>query len=86
LFFGLDHFLFLRFIAWLVPPWIPWHLFWAFFFGCAFLAAGVSTATKWMGAVGSDPDRDNVVAMVFRSALTEGIWARRNCGCAAQSK
>jgi hypothetical protein len=47
--FGLDHFLFLRFVASLVPPWIPWHLFWAFFFGCAFIAAGVSIATKWMG-------------------------------------
>jgi hypothetical protein len=51
--FGLDHFLFLRFVASLVPPWIPWHLFWAFFFGCAFIAAGVSIATKWMGQWGA---------------------------------
>ncbi len=47
--FGMDHFLFLRFVASLVPPWIPWHLFWAFFFGCAMVAAGISIATKWMG-------------------------------------
>jgi hypothetical protein len=51
--FGLDHFLFLRFVASLVPPWILWHLFWAFFFGCAFMAAGVSIATKWMGEWGA---------------------------------
>jgi hypothetical protein len=51
--FDLDHFLFLRFVASLVPPWIPWHLFWAFFFGCAFIAAGVSIATKWMGQWGA---------------------------------
>jgi hypothetical protein len=51
--FGLDHFLFLRLVASPVPPWIPWHLFWAFFFGCAFMAAGVSIATKWMGQWGA---------------------------------
>jgi hypothetical protein len=51
--FGIDHFLFLRFVAGLVPPWIPWHLFWSFFFGCAMVAAGVSIATKWVGVWGA---------------------------------
>jgi uncharacterized membrane protein len=51
--FGIDHFLFLRFVAGLVPPWVPWHMFWAFFFGCAMVAAGVSIATKWMGRWGA---------------------------------
>ena len=51
--FGVDHFLFLRFVASLVPPWIPWHLFWAFFFGCAMVAAGISIATRLMGRLGA---------------------------------
>jgi hypothetical protein len=28
---GLDHFLFFRLVASLVPLWIPWHLFWGVF-------------------------------------------------------
>jgi uncharacterized membrane protein len=37
----------------LVPPYMPWRLFWAYFVGCALLAASVSIATKiqvrWSG-------------------------------------
>jgi hypothetical protein len=83
---GLDHFLFFRFVASLVPPWIPWHLFWAFFCGCAFMAAGVSIATRWMGQLGATLIGTMFLLWFFVSALTEGTWARRNCGCAAQSK
>ena len=46
--FGIDHFLILHFIAGLVPRWIPGGLFWAYFTGIAFIAAGVSIATEWM--------------------------------------
>ena len=40
--FGVAHFTYLKETAALVPGWLPWHMVLAYFFGCAFLAAGVS--------------------------------------------
>ena len=40
--FGAAHFTYLKETASLVPAWLPAHLFWAYFFGCTFLAAGVA--------------------------------------------
>jgi uncharacterized membrane protein len=45
--FGIDHFVVLRFIATLIPSWIPFALFWSAFTGAAFIAAGVSIITRW---------------------------------------
>jgi uncharacterized membrane protein len=39
--FGLDHFLYVAFVASLVPAWIPEHVFWTYFCGAALIAAGV---------------------------------------------
>jgi uncharacterized membrane protein len=47
--FGITHFLILGFIASLVPAWMPWHMFWAYLTGAAFIAAGISIASKWLG-------------------------------------
>jgi hypothetical protein len=55
--FGIQHFLYARFIATLVPSWIPGHLFWAYFVGVAFVAAslsissqiGVRLSATWLG-------------------------------------
>jgi uncharacterized membrane protein len=44
--FGIQHFLYARFIATLVPSWIPGHLFWAYLVGVAFIAAALSIATQ----------------------------------------
>lgn len=44
--FGVQHFMYAGFIAFLIPSWIPGHLFWAYFTGGAFIAAGLSIATR----------------------------------------
>jgi uncharacterized membrane protein len=44
--FGTEHFTLAQQIAMLVPKWVPWHLFWTYFVGACFIAAGVSLATK----------------------------------------
>jgi uncharacterized membrane protein YphA (DoxX/SURF4 family) len=43
--FGTEHFTLTAAIASIVPPWIPWHLFWAYFVGACFIAAGLSLVT-----------------------------------------
>ncbi|RWY45992.1 DoxX family protein [Mucilaginibacter gilvus] len=40
--FGIQHFMYAGFVATLVPAWIPWHLFWAYFVGVAFIMASIS--------------------------------------------
>jgi uncharacterized membrane protein len=44
--FGTEHFTLTAAIASLVPKWIPWHLFWAYFVGACFIAAALSLVTK----------------------------------------
>ena len=40
--FGLSHFFYLQFTAPLIPSWLLWPVFWAYFTGTAYLAAGVA--------------------------------------------
>lgn len=44
--FGTEHFTLTSTIASIVPPWMPWHLFWAYFVGACFIAAPLSMVTR----------------------------------------
>jgi uncharacterized membrane protein YphA (DoxX/SURF4 family) len=44
--FGTEHFTLTTAIASIVPRWIPWHLFWAYFVGACFIAAALSLVTN----------------------------------------
>ena len=43
--FGTEHFTLNEAIASMVPAWIPWHQFWAYFIGACFIAAALSLVT-----------------------------------------
>lgn len=43
--FGLSHFAYLGLTAPLVPAWLPWHTFWAYFTGATYLAAAAAVLT-----------------------------------------
>ena len=44
--FGTEHFTRAEIIASIVPEWMPWHHFWAYFVGACFIAAALSLVTR----------------------------------------
>lgn len=46
IFSGVLHYRFHRGVAAIVPSWIPWRLFWAYFTGTALMAAGISIIVR----------------------------------------
>ncbi len=44
--FGTEHFTETEGVMSIIPAWIPWHRFWAYFVGACFIAAGLSLVTN----------------------------------------
>jgi uncharacterized membrane protein len=42
LIFPVLHFVYPKFVASIIPPWIPWHMFWTYFTAVTIFAAGLS--------------------------------------------
>jgi uncharacterized membrane protein len=51
--FAVQHFLYAKFVATIVPAWIPGRLFWSYFVGVAFVAAALAIVTRRMARIAS---------------------------------
>ncbi|MGA9185536.1 MAG: hypothetical protein WBZ32_09595 [Candidatus Acidiferrales bacterium] len=58
--FGTEHFTLTAAIASIVPAWIPWHEFWAYFVGACFIAAALSMVTRIQARLSA-----SLLALVF---------------------
>ncbi len=72
--FGTEHFTINRIIASMVPKVVPWHVFWAYFIGACFIAAGLSLVTKIQNRLAA-----SLLALtffLFVSLMDAPGWAR----------
>lgn len=51
--FGVAHFLYIDFTASMIPDWIPWRVFWAWFTGAGHIAAGLAIVLGVIPRTGS---------------------------------
>ena len=51
--FGVDHFVYTKFVASLVPTWIGGQIFWAYFAGVALIAGGIGMMVKRVARLAS---------------------------------
>jgi uncharacterized membrane protein YphA (DoxX/SURF4 family) len=72
--FGTEHFTLTDAIASIVPAWIPWHRFWAYFVGACFIAAALSWVTRIQTRLSA-----SLVALtffLFVALMDVPAWAR----------
>ena len=49
--FGLDHYFFPAGVSGIIPPWIPFHMFWVYFVGTCLILGGISIAIQKYAAL-----------------------------------
>lgn len=72
--FGTEHFTVTQAIASLIPKWIPWHQFWAYFVGACFIAAALSLVTRVQARLAA-----SLLALtffLFVALMDAPAWAR----------
>lgn len=67
-FFGTSHFVYLSLTTPLVPGWLPAPAFWAYFFGCTYVAAGVAVLFSVFARLAA------VLAAVQMGLFTLLVW------------
>jgi uncharacterized membrane protein len=72
--FGTEHFTITSQIAPMVPRWIPWHVFWAYFVGACFIAAGLSLVTKIQARFSAS--LLGLTFLLFVALMDVPAWAR----------
>jgi uncharacterized membrane protein YphA (DoxX/SURF4 family) len=76
--FGVQHFMLATFIASLVPAWLPGHLFWAYFTGIGFIAAGMAIAINVQAQLGAMLLGAMFLLWVLLLHLPRSVVARTN--------
>jgi uncharacterized membrane protein YphA (DoxX/SURF4 family) len=72
--FGTEHYTLTKEIASLVPGWIPWHMFWAYFVGTCFFAAALSLVTGIQSRVAASLLALNF--FLFVALMDAPFWAQ----------
>lgn len=67
--FGLSHYAYAKDTATLVPAWLPVHLFWVYFTGTAYLAAGLAVLSGMFARLAA------TLVTVQMAGFTLLIWA-----------
>src|SRR5581483_901317 len=70
--FGTEHFTLTAAIASIVPRYIPWHLFWAYFVGACFIAGPLSMVTRIQARVAASLLA--LTFLLFEALMDAPVW------------